>query len=261
MFGRQIILSSVLLLLSGCDSGSVQSGTLNVTYIVEGSTATVSYTDTAGNSQTTTSGRWEHRFEAQPGTPLQLGAVSTDTNPVTGSILVNSNLFRMGRGLSINLQGSSSNSQSGEVEVRGFIEARTSDRVTVLGQTYIVDGQTQLLGRNNESVTFAAFRLGDFIEAEGRRQSDGTHRATKLKLEDGNDQGQIEVHGFIEAKTATSVTVDGRLFVVDERTEYLDDNNNPISFSVFRVGDRVEAEGFSRPDGTYYAEKLKLDDH
>ncbi len=261
MFSRLLVLSTALLLVSGCDSTSIQSGALSITYVVEGSSATVSFTDNTGNSQTTISGRWEHRFDAESGTALSLAAVSGDSNPVTGTILVNNNLFKSGRGLSIILQGSSSGSQSGEVEVRGFIEARTSDRVTVLDQTFVVDGQTELLGRNNETVTFDVFRLGEFIEAEGRRQSDGINRATKLKLEDGNDQNQIEVHGFIEAKTATSVTVDGRLFVVDERTEYLDNNNNPITYDVFRVGDRVEADGFARPDGSYYAEKLKLDDH
>ena len=258
---RQIILPAALLFLAACDSSSVQSGALSVMYVVEGTGATISYAGASGTEQATASGRWEHQFEAEPGAPVVLNAVSADSNPVTGSIFLNGELFRLERGLSVHLEGSTSSSQSGEVEVRGFIEARAANQISILGRTFVVDEQTLLLGRNNESVSFDAFRLGDFIEAEGRAQSDGALRATKLKLEDGDEQGQIEVHGLIEARTELSVTVSSLLFIVDDRTSFLDDDNNPISFDAFQVGDRVEAEGFARPDGTYYAEKLKLDDH
>ena len=258
---RPIILPAALLLLSACDSSTVQSGALSVTYVVEGTGATISYADVSGTHQATTSGRWEHQFDSEPGAVVLLDAVSTNSDPVTASIFLNGDLFRLERGLQVHLEGSTSSSQSGEVEVRGFIEARAANQVTVLGRTFVVDEQTLLLGRNNESVSFDAFRLGDFIEAEGHGQSDGTLRAKKLKLEDGDEADEIEVEGFIEELTESSVTVQGLLFIVDDRTRFLDDDNNPISFDVFRVGDRVEAEGFARPDGTYYAEKLKLDDH
>lgn len=261
----QIILPSALLLLlvlllSACDSSTVPSG-LSVRYVVDGGSATISYADASGTIQTSSSGTWEHEFDAQPGALVVLDAVSTSSNPLTGSIFLNGELSYLQRGLHVRLEGSTSNHQSGEIEVRGFIEARTSNQVTVLGRTFAVDSQTSLLGRNNESVSFEAFRLGDFIEAEGRSQGGGTLRATKLKLEDGDDEDQVEVHGLIEARSATSVTVQGLLFEVDDNTRFLDDNNNPISFDAFQVGELVEAEGFSRPDGTYYAEKLKLDDH
>jgi len=257
---RQIILPTALLFLAACDSSTVQSDILTVRYVVEGTGATLSYAGASGTEQATASGRWEHQLEVEPGAPVVLDAVSADSNPVTGSIFLNSELFRLERGLHVHLEGSTSSSQSGEVEVRGFIEARAANHITILGRSFVVDEQTLMLGRNNESVSFDAFRLGDFIEAEGRAQSDGALRATKLKLEDGDEADEIEVEGFIEELTESSATVQGLLFIVDDRTRFLDNNNNPISFDSFQVGDRVEAEGFARPDGFYYAEKLKFDD-
>ena len=258
---RQIILPTVLLFLAACDSSTVQSSALSVKYVVEGTGATLSYAGASGTEHATTSGRWEHQFEAEPGAVVLLDAVSTSSNPVTGTIFLNGEMFRLERGLRVHLEGSASSSQSGEVEVRGFIEARAANQITILGRTFVVDDQTLLLGRSNESVAFDAFRLGDFIEAEGRAQNDGTLRATKLKLENGDEADEIEVEGFIEELTESSATVQGLLFIVDDRTRFLDDDNNPIPFDSFQVGDRVEAEGFARPDGTYYAEKLKHDDH
>ena len=115
---RQILLPAAFLFFAACDSSTVTSGTssnLSVTYVVEGASATVSYTDASGNNQTTTSGRWEHQFDAEPGTSVVLDAVSSDSNPVTGSIFLNEDLFRLERGLHVHLEGSPSSSQSGEV--------------------------------------------------------------------------------------------------------------------------------------------------
>ncbi len=261
MTPRHLILPTALFLLTACDSSTASSNASTVRYVIEGSSATITYTDASGSSQASSIGTWEYEFDAEPGATVILDAASGDASPITGSIFLNGGLARSQRGHQIRLEASTSNPSSGEIEVRGFIEARTSNQVTVLGRTFIVDAQTELLGRNNEAVSFDFFRLGDYIEAEGHSQSDGTIRATKLKLEDGDEQGQVEVNGLIEARTSNSVTVQGLVFAVDGQTEFLDDNNNPVSFDAFQVDVLVEAEGFSRADGTYYAEKLKLDDH
>ncbi len=258
---RQIILPAAFLLLAACDSSTVPSGSLSVRYVIDGSAATISYTDASGTNQASSSGNWDFEFDAQPGVFLVLDAVSSNSNPLTGSIFIDGQLSNSQRGLHVRLENSSSSHQSGEIEIRGFIEARSSDQVTVLGRTFVIDAQTQFLGRNNENISFDAFQLGVYIEAEGHSQSNGTIQAKKLKLEDGDDQNQIQINGLIEARTESSVTVQGLVFVVDGSTRLLDDNNNPISFGAFQVGLLVEAEGFPRNDGTYYAEKLKLDDH
>ena len=129
MTSRQLILPSLFLALSACDSSTVTSNAHSVRYVVEGTSATVSYADGSGNIQISTSGHWEHQYEAAPGATLLLDAASDNADDVTGSIFLDGALFRMERGLSVHLEGSTSNHQSGEIEVRGFIEARTSDRM------------------------------------------------------------------------------------------------------------------------------------
>jgi hypothetical protein len=258
-------MSRLLLLLAGvllaaCDSAPDQSGALGVRYLVEGAPAAISFIGAEGPAETESTGAWEHRFEAPPGTLLSLQATSSSGAPLTASIFLNDVPFRVGRGLSVALDASTSGYQSGEVELHGFIEALATDRVTVLSLGFLIDERTELLGRDNEAVPLSAFRVGDYVEVEGRARGDGLFSAEKLKLEDGTADDEVELHGIVEARTESSLTVQGVLFEVDERTELLDDDNRPVTFDAFQVGERVEVEGFARPDDTHYAEKVKLDD-
>lgn len=253
-----MFLSVALVLMAGCDSTSPASENVDVHYVVEGAPAAITFVDEDGLADIQTDGSWEHTFTASTSREFGFRATSLTGDLLTGSIFVDNRLARTERAIHVDLRFTPSDSTNSEVEVRGFIEARTQSSVTVLGTTFRVDEQTVLLDNRNNPIDYSAFVLGTFVEAEGRAISSGNYLATKLKLEDGDDE--IEVHGRIEEINGSSFRVNGILFVVNDQTEFLDDENNPISFDQFRLNDLVEAEGYEGGNGEYVAEKIKLDD-
>ena len=73
-------------------------------------------------------------------------------------------------------------------------------------------------------------------------------------------QQEIEVTGNITELGEDYLVVQGITFVIDDNTEYLDHNNNPLPFSELTLGTLVEVKGFSNGDGTYRAHRIKLED-
>ncbi|MCI5065716.1 DUF5666 domain-containing protein [bacterium] len=70
---------------------------------------------------------------------------------------------------------------------------------------------------------------------------------------------EIEIHAVIQSIGESSITLNNTTFVLNNSTEYLDDDNNEISRTDFSVGECVEVEGFSS-GGNLVAEKVKEDD-
>ena len=77
---------ALVLGLAACDAagpGGPSADPVSVRFVVDGD-ADVSYSEGASSSQTATAtGRWEHRFEAEPGAELTLAAVSRSGQPIT----------------------------------------------------------------------------------------------------------------------------------------------------------------------------------
>lgn len=70
----------------------------------------------------------------------------------------------------------------------------------------------------------------------------------------------VEVHGPIQARDENGLTVQDLRFHVHPRTEFLDDDNNPISFEAFTIGDFVEVEGTRLSTDALRVDKVKFDD-
>lgn len=75
----------------------------------------------------------------------------------------------------------------GETSLSGRIDAINGTLLQVQGHVVQTDGLTQFLGRRDEAIGLGALKVGDSVEIEGARQSDGTVYARKVKLEEGND--------------------------------------------------------------------------
>lgn len=251
--------------LAACDSGS-SPATASVRYAVSGP-ATITFTDASGaSSSATASAAWDREVALAAGAPVALAAQSTSGQPVTATITVDGQLSKSSRGTNVRISTSPSSSSAGEVEVEGPIEALSATSITVLGISFSLDAGTAFLDDNNDPTTVAAFAVGTRVEVKGRSAGGGAFRATRVKPDDdsydddGEDGQEIELHGPIQAIDATSVTVQGRVFVTSASTRYLDDDNNAIPRSAFQVGEFVEAEGHVQADGTVRAEKIKRDD-
>jgi hypothetical protein len=67
-----------------------------------------------------------------------------------------------------------------ENEVRGAIETKVGDTITVHGQTVLVDGAT-IFANGTPTNDFAGLAQGDNVEAHGVRDAAGVIRATRVE--------------------------------------------------------------------------------
>jgi type VI secretion system secreted protein VgrG len=76
--------------------------------------------------------------------------------------------------------------------------------------------------------------------------------ATQDETEDGDEESEkIEFEGVVQSIAGSQWVVDGQTIRVDGQTEVKDDPG---------VGDTVKVVAFLQPDGTWWAEKIELED-
>ncbi|MGH7601980.1 MAG: DUF5666 domain-containing protein, partial [bacterium] len=107
-------------------------------------------------------------------------------------------------------------------------------------------------------IPFSALRPGFDVEVRANRQSNGRLVATLIKIEDNN--GEIELAGFIDEITSTNIEVAGSLFTVNNATIVLDQNGVHIAFFTLRPGMLVEIHGARRFDGSVLATEIRIQD-
>ena len=163
----------------GAASGEVGASSVSGLRVSVSGTALQTTTDGSGRFTLSgvPSGRAELRFEG-PGVDARLeieGLQSGQTLSVT-----------------VRVSGSSASKieDGSEVVLRAKVDSVGTSSLVVGGRTVRVDGSTRLLDRNNVPMTLAAFKAGDFVEAEGYPQTDGSLLAKKVKLEDEGDAGR-----------------------------------------------------------------------
>ncbi len=151
------------------------------------------------------------------------------------------------------------NQHGNEIELKGFIDAKTANSVFVGQKEFLVNSQTVILNHNNSPITFSQLNVGDYVEIKAYRQADSSFLAVRIKLED-TPQNQIELKAKIESIVGNDISVGGVTFSTDSNTIFLDHNRMPITIAFLSVGMLVEVKGFKRQDGTYYATKVKIED-
>lgn len=138
-----------------------------------------------------------------------------------------------------------------EVEFRGTIDSVGTSSLMVSGRTVMVDDGTRILDGDNLPITLGSLTVGDFVEVEAIAQADGSLLGTKIKLEDGEDEGNDDEGEDDEgdddddgdgAVTSTSpLVIGGRDVATDSSTLYLGHGNDRLNAGqVPMVGTRVE---------------------
>jgi hypothetical protein len=145
-----------------------------------------------------------------------------------------------------------------EVELRGTIESLGTDTIMVEGITFAVNAQTMVLDNDNNPMAFGDLSTGQFVEIEGDIQADGTLVARKIKLED-DDQATVETTGSISRLTSNQVVVSDITFLVDQATEVVDANNQPLDRSALTTGQHASVRG-TTVTALLVATRIKLHD-
>ena len=128
-------------------------------------------------------------------------------------------------------------------------DAWALDVSAIAGQALVLTAESA----TGDDVT-ATITLGDAVVASRRGVSVRVEHAAS------DDAGKTEVYGPVEALSGDRVTVAGLVFVVTPSTRLYDRDNQTVPLSTFSPGTYVEAEGYAQSDGTYLADKIKLED-
>jgi hypothetical protein len=166
--------------------------------------------------------------------------------------------------LTVRVSGSSASKvddNGSEVELRGKVDSVGSDSLVVSGRTIRVDASTRVLDQRNLPIPLAGVKAGDLVEVEGTAQPDGSLLASKVKLEDDQDEVEQEVEFRGAITSLGPLTVAGRVVKTDGSTRYLGRKNEPVAAGdVLKLGNTVEVEGVEQADKSVLAKKIKLED-
>jgi hypothetical protein len=149
-----------------------------------------------------------------------------------------------------------------DVEFRGSVESVTPPSLVVAGRTVMTDAGTRILDHDNQPIGLGDIPVGSFVEVEGSTQADGSVLASKIKLEDGeddDDSDEVEFTGVISSITPPSLVVDGRTVLTDGST-HIDGKGDVHSLSDLSVGMTVEVEGTLQSDSSVLARRIKVED-
>ena len=136
-----------------------------------------------------------------------------------------------------------------EVEVEGVVTSGNASNFMVGSQAVVTSASTQFVG-----VTPAGIVPGVRVEAEGELDAQKVLHATKVKLED-QEQQETKVEGVVTSGNASSFMVGSQAVMTSASTEFKD--GMPASVV---AGARVEVEGTLDAQGVLHAEKVKFED-
>jgi len=145
------------------------------------------------------------------------------------------------------------------VQITGDIESINDSSLVVLGITFFVDTNTEVLDVNSFPIQFSQLATGNLVEVRAQRNSDGKLLASRIKVQD-TGSSEIQVTELITAINDSVVTVDSLQFRVTQSTEILDNNDNPITLASLSIGLRVEIRAQTGPNGVLLATRIKVED-
>jgi hypothetical protein len=150
-----------------------------------------------------------------------------------------------------------------KIEFDGMIESidSTNMNLVVSGTLVYTNDETEIFGEDHEPFSFNDLTVGMFVEVKAILQPDSTLLATKIKVED-DDDNEIEFEGTIESIDSTnfSLVVNSIIVFVNDDTEIFSEDHEPISFNDLMVGMFVEVKAMLQPDSTLLALKIEIED-
>ena len=150
-----------------------------------------------------------------------------------------------------------------KVEFDGTVESVTPPSLQVSGRTVVTNADTKIK-RSGQAIALADIKPGDKVEVEGVSQPDGSVLASKIKLEDDendDDQGEneVEFQGTIQSITPPTLMVSGRTVVTNGSTR-IRTGDKSISLTDLKPGEKVEVDGTKQADGSVLASKIKVEE-
>ena len=144
-----------------------------------------------------------------------------------------------------------------EIEIKGNITELNASSLVVNGITFSVDSTTQIFDHLNNPIQFSDLQVGQLVEVKATKTGTTTAKALRIKIEGNED---IEIFGRITARSTDNIEVNGFTIFVTANTVYLNQANQPISFSDLAIDQFVEVKIVKNPDNTITALRIKIED-
>ena len=145
------------------------------------------------------------------------------------------------------------------VEFEGSISMLTSNSLTVNGTEVFVDSTTVIYTQYHASLKFVDLKVGDKVSVRASQQNGGTYLAASVMVITKNSHQEIEFEGAVQEVTSNSIKVHDTVFFVNSTTVILKEEMGVIKLSDISVGDQVDVRGFLKPDSTYLALTIKVE--
>lgn len=139
-----------------------------------------------------------------------------------------------------------------QLEVKGPIDSLDASSVYVLGIKLTIDGNTEILDKKKNPISFSELTAGQFVEVRAEKQPDGSFLATRIKVEDVRGMS-----GVLSNLGQNSFAIFGASLIVDENTLVLGPRNAVLSFADLVEGQLVETRAVKQDDGSLLVSKIR----
>ncbi len=157
---------------------------------------------------------------------------------------------REGQFVALQVEGSAGDQDADRfptIELKGPILALQDSVLVVQGLRIWVTAATRIHA-DDQLLTLADLVVGMLVEVEAHLSRDGQLTAIEIEVASEDritvSRQEIELKGFIQALSDSTLTVGGLTFWVTPLTQIYDDEDQPLSFAALEVGQFVEVKGY-----------------
>ena len=152
----------------------------------------------------------------------------------------------------------------GGIQAEGLIQFVSADSIRVRNRTFVITDSTRIFGRGHRPLPVDSLAVGQRAEVFGRLLAGGTLVARMIEVQnrgEGAPEAHVRVSGAIEALTAASLTVSGRVIAVTAQTTVYAADRSLITFAALTLGQSVEVSATVGTGGALTATRIKVQQH
>ena len=139
-----------------------------------------------------------------------------------------------------------------EIRVEGTITELGDQALVVLGRTFFVNPNTEIVDETGDVIRFSELRIGDRVVIHFGASFSGELVAKKIQRRN-RDEHEISLRGRIQEISDTGFVVEQRRIVVDSVTVIFDEYGQPIRLAQLAVNDIVALKGIELASGAILA--------
>jgi hypothetical protein len=144
--------------------------------------------------------------------------------------------------------------EDAKLKLNGLVKEIGAAYLIIAGARLDVDAGTSFEG----FAGLADLAAGLKVKVEFEVRANGTLRARKIKLEDGS--GEVEIHGTITALTENSCQIGGTVFLFNQTTVVVDDEEQALLRNALYSGLIVKIKGVRQANGSLVTVRVKVED-